>query len=101
MAPLIEQEILYRLLRGPTGPRLLQIAMAETPSNRIAGAIAWLKGNFTRPLRIEELAEHSTFIEVAHLIILGQLPNSAQLRRFSDLLTPDRMRLDPPIPANT
>ena len=58
MAPLIEQEILYRLLRGPTGPRLLQIAMAETPSNRIAGAIAWLKGNFTRPLRIEELAEH-------------------------------------------
>lgn len=58
MAPLIEQEILYRLLRGPTGPRLLQIAMAETPSNRIAGAIAWLKGNFTRPMRIEKLAEH-------------------------------------------
>jgi AraC-like DNA-binding protein len=57
MAPLIEQEILYRLLTGPLGPRLLQIAMTETPSNRIARAISWLRANFTQPLRIEELAE--------------------------------------------
>jgi AraC-like DNA-binding protein len=57
MAPLIEQEILYRLLSGPVGPRLLQIAMRETPSNRIASAITWLKKNFTRPLRIAELAK--------------------------------------------
>jgi AraC-like DNA-binding protein len=57
MAPLIEQEILYRLLTGPFGPRLLQIAVTETPGNRIAQAIAWLRANFTRPLRIEDLAE--------------------------------------------
>ena len=57
MSPLIEQEILYRLLTGPFGPRLLQIAMAETPSNKIGQAIAWLRGNFARPLRIEYLAE--------------------------------------------
>jgi AraC-like DNA-binding protein len=57
MAPLIEQEILYRLLCGPVGPRLRQIAIMETPSNRIARAIAWLKENYTRPLRIVELAE--------------------------------------------
>jgi len=57
MAPLIEQEILYRLLTGPVGPSLLQIAITETPSNRIASAIAWLKENYMRPLRIEELAE--------------------------------------------
>jgi AraC-type transcriptional regulator N-terminus len=30
MAPLIEQEILYRLLTGPCGPRLLQIATTQT-----------------------------------------------------------------------
>jgi AraC-like DNA-binding protein len=59
LAPLIEQEILYRLLSGPCGPRLLQIAVTETPSNRIARAIAWLKQNFMHPLRIEELAERS------------------------------------------
>jgi AraC-like DNA-binding protein len=56
LAPLIEGEILYRLLTGPFGPRLRQIAITETPSNRIAAAIAWLKKNFTHPLRIQELA---------------------------------------------
>jgi citrate synthase len=40
-----------------------------------------------RGIPIEELAEKSTFIEVAHLIILGHLPNSTELRQFSDLLT--------------
>jgi AraC-like DNA-binding protein len=58
LAPLIEQEILYRLLTGPFGPRLLQIATSETPSNRIARAIAWLRQNFAQPLRIEDLARH-------------------------------------------
>jgi AraC-like DNA-binding protein len=59
MAPLVEQEVLYRLLSGPFGARLLQIAMAETPSNRIARAIAWLRRNFMLRLRIEALAEHA------------------------------------------
>jgi AraC-like DNA-binding protein len=58
MAPLIEQEILYRLLTGPLGPRLQQIAMAETAGNKVAQAIAWLRQNFARPLRVEELAGH-------------------------------------------
>jgi AraC-like DNA-binding protein len=58
VAPLVEQEILYRLLTGPHGPRLIQIATAESPGNRIAKAIAWLRENYTRPLRIEDLAEH-------------------------------------------
>ncbi|MBA8881244.1 AraC family transcriptional regulator [Phyllobacterium myrsinacearum] len=56
VAPLFEQEILYRLLTGPFGPQLVQIAMSETPGNRIAQATAWLRDNFARPLRIEELA---------------------------------------------
>jgi citrate synthase len=44
-----------------------------------------------RGIPIEELAEKSTFIEVAHLIIMGKLPTSAELRRFSDLLTANEM----------
>ena len=40
-----------------------------------------------RGIPIEELAEKSTFIETAYLIIYGDLPNRAQLRQFSDLLT--------------
>src|SRR5580765_1656954 len=32
-----------------------------------------------------------TFIEVTHLIIMGHLPTSAELRRFSDLLTDNEL----------
>ncbi|MCH4542316.1 AraC family transcriptional regulator [Ochrobactrum sp. POC9] len=58
MAPLIEQEILYRLLTGPGGERLINIATADSQANRIARAIGWLRQNFAAPLRIEQLAEH-------------------------------------------
>ncbi len=44
-----------------------------------------------RGVPIEELAENSSFIEVAHLIIMGKLPTSAELRTFSDLLTQNEM----------
>ena len=44
-----------------------------------------------RGIPIEELAEKSTFVEVAHLIIMGSLPTSAELRRFSDLLTDNEL----------
>ena len=40
-----------------------------------------------RGIPIEELAEKSTFIETAYLIIYGALPGRAQIRRFSDLFT--------------
>ena len=44
-----------------------------------------------RGIPIEELAEKSTFIEVAHLLIFGKLPNSGELRRFSELLTDNEL----------
>ena len=40
-----------------------------------------------RGIAIEALAEKSTFIETAYLLINGDLPNRAQLKQFSDLLT--------------
>jgi AraC-like DNA-binding protein len=58
LAPLIQREILYRLLVGEQGARLRQIASAGSPSQQIAHAIAWLKRHYTRPLRIEDLAAH-------------------------------------------
>src|SRR4051794_14700242 len=36
---------------------------------------------------IEQLAEKSTFVEVAWLLIFGELPTAAQLAKFRDLLT--------------
>lgn len=40
-----------------------------------------------RGIPIEQLAEHSTFIETAWLLIWGELPTAKQLKRFRDLLT--------------
>lgn len=44
-----------------------------------------------RGYAIEDLAEYSRFIEVAHLLIWGELPNAAQLDEFSELLTKHQM----------
>jgi AraC-like DNA-binding protein len=57
LAPIIQREIHYRLLVGDQGARLRQIASAGSQSHEIARAIDWLKGNFTRPLHIDDLAE--------------------------------------------
>ncbi|UPU35641.1 AraC family transcriptional regulator [Geomonas paludis] len=56
LAPMIQREIIYRLLVGDQGARLRQIASAGSQSQQIARAIDWLKGNFANPLRIDELA---------------------------------------------
>jgi AraC-like DNA-binding protein len=56
LAPTIQREIFYRLLVGDQGTRLRQMASAGSQSQQIARAIDWLKGNFTRPLRIDGLA---------------------------------------------
>jgi AraC-like DNA-binding protein len=56
LAPLIQQEIFYRLLVGEQGPRLRQITSIVNPVYQIAGAIDWLKENFSKPVKVEELA---------------------------------------------
>lgn len=57
LAPLVLREITHRVLTGPQGLRLRQIALAGAPAYRIARAIRWLKSHFADPLKIESLAE--------------------------------------------
>ena len=56
LAPLVQQEIFYRLLMGEQGPRLRQITSAGNHGYQIARAIDWLKENFSKPIKVEELA---------------------------------------------
>ncbi len=44
-----------------------------------------------RGYAIEDLSEHSNFIETSYLLIWGELPTAAQLEEFSDLLTKHQM----------
>ncbi|MBL8992083.1 MAG: helix-turn-helix domain-containing protein, partial [Spirochaetia bacterium] len=56
LAPIIQREITYRLLTGDQGARLRQMAAVGSQSHQIARAIAWLKENYSKTLRIDDLA---------------------------------------------
>ncbi len=53
---LIQREIIYRLLQSPQGQHLRAIATSGEQSHRTAKAVAWLRANYAKPLRVEELA---------------------------------------------
>ncbi|MET2831968.1 AraC family transcriptional regulator [Mesorhizobium shangrilense] len=57
LAPAYEREILFRVLQGPLGWMLRDIATPETALSRIGIAIQWTRENFAKPLRVETLAE--------------------------------------------
>jgi len=47
----------YGILRGPEGARLRAIATLGDQSHRTAKAIAWIRANYAKPLRVEGLAQ--------------------------------------------
>jgi AraC-like DNA-binding protein len=57
LSGMIQREIIYRILRGPEGTRLRAIATLGDQSHRTAKAIAWIKANYAKPLRVEDLAQ--------------------------------------------
>lgn len=57
MAPIILQEILYRLLTGDQGVRMRQIASVGSRSHQISKAIEWMQSRFAESLSVEHLAE--------------------------------------------
>jgi AraC-like DNA-binding protein len=57
LAPLIEREILWRLLCGEQGAMLRQIGLADSRLSQISHAIKWIRANYAQVLRIEDLAQ--------------------------------------------
>jgi AraC-like DNA-binding protein len=57
LSGLIQREIIYRILRGPEGARLRAIVTLGDQSHRTAKAIAWVRANYAKPLRVEDLAK--------------------------------------------
>jgi citrate synthase len=76
-------------LRERTGYITLDIGYKNTGSTK--SAITFLDGEqgilHYRGYPIEELAEKSTFLEVAYLLIFGELPTRAQYEKFTDDIT--------------
>jgi AraC-like DNA-binding protein len=59
LAPLLHQEILYRLVSGPQGTQLERIARTESEAHRISKAVSWLKKNFDQPISVESIAKQA------------------------------------------
>jgi citrate synthase len=88
-----ERAVCVSSLRDHSGYITLDDGYANTGSCR--SSITFIDGEKGilryRGIPIEELAEHSTFVEVAHLLIMGKLPNRQELASFSELLTQHEM----------
>lgn len=57
LAPMLERELLYRLLLGPNGALLRQIANPRGPLPQVRRAIGWIGQNFDQPLTVESVCE--------------------------------------------
>jgi AraC-like DNA-binding protein len=63
LAPMLEREILFRLLQGPQGARLRQHIRADGAVSAIRRTIAWIRAHYHEPLRVGHLAK------IAHMSI--------------------------------
>jgi citrate synthase len=76
-------------LRSQSGYITLDPGYANTGS--CESAITFIDGDKGilryRGIAIEELAEHSTFLEVAYLLVYGALPNAEELTSFTESIT--------------
>lgn len=59
IAPLIIQEIHYRLLKSPLGALLCSLNTIGTNPNSIAESLAWLQTNFKEALYVDKLADRA------------------------------------------
>lgn len=57
LSPLIIREILYRILQDSQGNLIKQFAMIGSHAHCIAKVIQFINSNFSKPLRIEDLAK--------------------------------------------
>jgi len=84
-----EKAVDIRQLRSQTGYVTLDQGFMNTGA--VTSNIAFIDGDAGilryRGIPIEDLAEKSTFVEVAYLLIYGKLPTADELSHFSSLLT--------------
>ena len=58
LAPVTIREIYTRILLSPVGKHVRQLCTRGTQSNQITRAVDWLKDNFRKPFKIDELAKY-------------------------------------------
>jgi AraC-like DNA-binding protein len=57
LAPMLEREILFRLLQGPQSAKLRLLARTAGCLSRIHRAIAWIRAHYREPIQVGHLAK--------------------------------------------
>jgi AraC-like DNA-binding protein len=87
LAPLIEREILFRLLQGPHGARLRLHVRAEGPMPGIRRSLAWIRAHYQQSLRVEHLAR------IAHMSVASFHRHFKAATRLSPIQYQRQVRL--------
>lgn len=56
LAPMIEREILWRLITGPLGQSVRQIGVTDSSLTHVSRAVRWISEHYDKPFRVEDLA---------------------------------------------
>ena len=56
LAPMIEREMLWRLINGPLGPSVRQIGLTDSSLTHVSRAVSWITEHYNQPFRVGELA---------------------------------------------
>jgi AraC-like DNA-binding protein len=56
LAPLLEREILWRLITGPLGPSVREIGLEDSSLTHISHAVRWISEHYREPFRVDDLA---------------------------------------------
>ncbi|MGI5186308.1 AraC family transcriptional regulator N-terminal domain-containing protein [Dactylosporangium sp. CA-152071] len=59
IAPLIKQEIIWRLLTGEQSSMLRQFGLPDSSLSHIARAVQWIRDNYAQSFRVEEVAQQA------------------------------------------
>jgi AraC-like DNA-binding protein len=59
LAPLVKREILWWLMTGEQGGVVRQLGLADSSLSHITRAVRWIRENYARPFRVEDLARLS------------------------------------------
>jgi AraC-like DNA-binding protein len=57
LAPMIEREILWRLITGPLGESVRQAGLADSSLTCVSRAVRWITEKYNQPFRVEALAK--------------------------------------------
>src|SRR5947207_8046139 len=86
---------LRQITEGPEDTGLMTYDPAFLNTAACRSAITYIDGDKSilqyRGYPIEQLAEHCTYLEVAYLILFGELPTETQLHAWMDAITQHTM----------